>query len=162
MNTTRHVVSGAPSGLARAGYLLRHLLEMLLAMMVGMAAGAGILILVFSTVLASKVEGRPSDEAVARYPVLVCLVVAAGMTVTMAAWMRHRGMAWRPVAEMSAAMVVPLVPIFALLWLGTIAGASACGVYCTAMVPAMLVAMLLRLDLYATGHTGHAVHVGTS
>ena len=162
MNTTPRVLPGAPSGLARAGHFLRHLLEMVLAMMVGMAAGAAALVLLFSTVLASTVEDRPSDEVVAQYPVLVCLAMAVGMVASMALWMRHRGMALRPVVEMSAAMTLPLLPIFGLLWSGTIAGGSACGLYCMTMVPAMVVAMLFRLDLYTLGHAVHAAHAGPS
>jgi len=135
-----------------------HLAEMIVAMMVGMAAGAAILVVIFSTVLESNVKGLTSDDVASRYAVLICVVVAVGMVVPMAAWMRHRGMAWRPVAEMSAAMVAPLVPLFSLLGLDVIAGASACGLYCMTMIPAMVIAMLFRLDLYTTGHAGHLVH----
>ena len=103
------------SDAARIGYFLRHLGEMSLAMMVGMGMGAVALVLIFSTVLASNVRGLTSDEAISRYPELVCLAVAAGMVATMTGWMRYRGMFGRPLAEMTVAMVVPLVPISGLL-----------------------------------------------
>ena len=160
MNTTGTAMRGNQSGTARTGHFLKHLVEMTLAMMVGMMAGAVVLVLLFGTVLASEVEGLTTDEIGGRYPVLICLVIALSMVIPMAAWMRHRGMAWRPVAEMATAMLVPLGPIFALLGIGVIAGASACGVYCAAMIPAMVAAMLFRLDLYTAGHTRHVGHPG--
>jgi hypothetical protein len=94
-----------------------------------------------------------------QFAVLICLVVAVTMVVPMVAWMRYRGMEWRPTLEMAAAMAIPLIPIFGLLGLQLIPGASACGLYCIVMVPAMIIAMLFRLDLY-TGRTGHHAHAG--
>ena len=46
----------------------------------------------------------------------------------------------------------------ALLALGIIRGASACGLYCAVMIPAMVLAMFFRLDLYTTGHARHQAH----
>jgi hypothetical protein len=132
---------------------------MLLAMMVGMVAGGMVLALMFSTVLASTIRGMTRVEVFNQFAVLICLVVAVAMIVPMVAWMRYRGMEWRPTLEMAAAMAIPLIPIFGLLGLQLIAGASACGLYCLVMVPAMIIAMLLRLDLY-TGRKGHHAHAG--
>jgi hypothetical protein len=92
-----------------------------------------------------------------QFAVLICLVVAVTMVVPMVAWMRYRGMEWRPTLEMAAAMAIPLIPIFGLLGLQLIPGASACGLYCIVMVPAMIIVMLFRLNLY-TGRTGHHAH----
>jgi hypothetical protein len=44
-----------------------------------------------------------------QFPVLSAAVVAFNMTAPMVAWMRFRGMEWRPIAEMSAAMVAEAV-----------------------------------------------------
>jgi hypothetical protein len=147
-----------------AGYFLRHLGEMILAMVPGMVAGGAVLALIFSTVLASTIRGMTRVEVLNQFAVLICLVMAVGMIVPMVAWMRYRGMEWRPVAEMAVAMAVPLVPIFGLLALQVIPGARACGLYCVAMIPAMVVAMLFRLDLYTgrTGHHAHAAHAHTA
>ena len=139
------------------GYFLRHLGEMILAMMAGMVASVAVLALIFSTVLASTIRGMPRVEVLNQFAVLICLVMAIGMIAPMIAWMRFRGMEWRPVLEMAVAMAVPLVPIFGLLALQVIPGARACGLYCIAMIPAMVVAMLFRLNLY-TGRTGHHAH----
>ena len=46
------------------------------------------------------------------------LVVAAGMTVPMVAWMRYRGHSWHSCAGMAAAMVVPVIPFLCLVWFG--------------------------------------------
>jgi len=139
------------------GHFLWHLGEMILAMMAGMVVGAAVLALIFSTVLAATVRGMTPGEVLNQFPVLICLVVAIAMIVPMVAWMRFRGMQWRPVVEMAVAMAIPLVPIFGLLGLQIIPGARACGLYCAVMIPAMVVAMLFRLDLY-TGRLGHHAH----
>jgi hypothetical protein len=141
------------------GHFLRHLGEMILAMLVGMVAGAAVFVLIFSTVLASTVSGMPQVEVLNQFAVLICLVMALGMTMPMVAWMRFRGMEWRPTLEMAAAMAIPLVPIFGLLGLQLIPGARACGLYCAVMIPAMVVPMLFRLDLY-TGRMDHHAHTG--
>lgn len=139
------------------GHFLRHLGEMILAMMAGMVASVAVLALIFSTVLAATIWGMPRIEVLNQFAVLICLIMAVGMTVPMVAWMRFRGMEWRPIAEMAAAMLLPLVPIFGLLGLQLIPGARACGLYCVVMIPAMIVPMLFRLDLY-TGRVGHHAH----
>jgi type III secretory pathway component EscS len=128
---------------AHYGHFLRHLIEMTIAMMVGMAATVPVLIAIFTVMNVTQ------DEALRRYPELICLVVAAGMIAAMVAWMRYRGHDLRLCGEMATAMVIPLVPIFALLWSGVIAGENACGIYCIAMIPAMLSAMLIRRDEYS-------------
>jgi hypothetical protein len=143
------------SGAVRVGHFLRHLGEMILAMMIGMVAGGTALVLMFSTILAPTIGGMTRLEVLNEFAVLICLIMAIGMTLPMVAWMRFRGMAWRPTGEMAVAMVIPLVPIFGLLALGIIRGASACGLYCAVMIPAMVLAMLFRFDLYTTGHARH-------
>jgi hypothetical protein len=136
---------------------LGHLGEMILAMLVGMAAGGAVLALLFSTLLANAVAGMTRADILDQYAVLICIVVASTMTAPMVAWMRFRGHDRRLCAEMATAMAVPLVPIVTLLWLGVVPGASACGLYCVAMLPAMLAAMVLRFDRY-TGHPHHQGH----
>jgi hypothetical protein len=127
---------------------------MTLAMLVGMGAAIAALALVFSTVLAPTVRGMTRNAVVNQYVVLICLVMVTGMTLSMVAWMRYRGMAWRPVIEMAAAMVVPAIPLIGLFELRVISATATICLSCCLMWPAMIVAMLLRLDLYA-GRTGH-------
>jgi hypothetical protein len=85
----------------------RHFLEMFAVMVIGMIAAVAIFLTIVQVTW---------DEATVQYPVQSLLVVAAGMTVPMVAWMRRRGHGWRSSAEMAAAMVVPVVPFLCLVW----------------------------------------------
>jgi hypothetical protein len=74
----------------------------------------------------------------------------------MVAWMRLRGHAWRPCLEMGASMVLPTLGTLALLGAGIVEGAGPLMVILHAvMLPAMLVAMLLRRDEYSCHHHHH-------
>ena len=68
-------------------------------------------------------------------------------------WMRYRGHSWRHGAEMSAAMVVPALPVYAaeLIWPGTFGPMSAMWSH-GAMLLGMAVLMIAQRDMYA----GHA------
>jgi len=82
--------------------------------------------------------------------------MGATMTVSMVAWMRVRGHAWLPCLEMSASMVLPTLGTLALLGAGIVEGAGALMVVLHAvMLPAMLVAMLLRRGEYSGHHLRH-------
>ena len=75
-----------------------------------------------------------------------------------------RGMAWGPIAEMSAAMVVEALAIIVLYWMSVLANVAVGGLSTLwvwqhgLMVPAMLVRMLVKLDFYSGGmhHQAHA------
>jgi hypothetical protein len=75
------------------------------------------------------------------------------MTVPMAAWMRYRGHGWRATNEMAAAMLVPTALVLALLATGAMTDPHGLlMVEHSLMFPAMLGAMLLRIDEYADHH----------
>ena len=80
----------------------RHFLEMFGVMVVGMVVAAAILL---------SIVGTTWDEATRQYPTASLLVIAAGMTIPMAAWMLYRGMGWKNSREMAAAMAVPVDPV---------------------------------------------------
>src|SRR4051794_29427367 len=82
----------ASSCLGEAGHFFAHLGEMLAAMIVGMMLAVGVLAVVFSSVLAANVSGMSQRHVFNQFAVLICVVVAAGMTATMVAWMHYRGM----------------------------------------------------------------------
>ncbi|MGW0801691.1 hypothetical protein [Nonomuraea sp. NPDC002799] len=124
----------------RWGKFALHYLEMIVSMFVGMFALG---------MLQSAVGLGLSHE---QQPELAYLVMAFNMSVGMAAWMRIRGHGWAPTLEMCAAMFVPIVPLFPLLWLGAIDGGALMTVAHVAMFPLMLLAMLRRLDEYAGCH----------
>ncbi|MGP3912002.1 hypothetical protein OHA25_58220 [Nonomuraea sp. NBC_00507] len=124
----------------RWGRFTLHYVEMIIAMFVGMFA-LGALLDVLGL-------GVSSSE----YPEPAYLIMAFNMSVGMAVWMRIRGHGWAATLEMCAAMFVPVVPLFPLLWLGVIDGHGVMMVAHVAMFPLMLAAMFRRLDEYAGCH----------
>lgn len=129
MSATTH----APHG--RGGFL-RHVLEMTLVMVAGMAVLGG----VFQAALA--VAGVDTTDARLRLPGLFALVMALNMSVPMAAWMRRRGHGWAYTAEMVAAMIVPVAVLIPPLWIGVISGETLSTIQHAVMLPSMVVVML--------------------
>ena len=126
------------------GHFALHFFEMCMPMCIGWAVG--------DLVYFAIAEQFGSSDPFRDWPTLSLLVVTFNMTAPMVAWMRIRGMAWRPTAEMAAGMVVLALLILAAGWLGIAAMSTLPWLAHGLMMPAMLVPMLLRLDLY----TGHA------
>ena len=126
----------------RTGHVVRHYLEMVVAMLVGMIA-LGPLWFVAGNAL--------GWSAVLQLPEPMVLVMATDMSVAMCAWMRYRGHGWPATLEMVAAMYLPFLVLFPPLWLGAL---SADGLLLwghVLMLLAMVAAMLWRLPEY-TGH----------
>ncbi|MED7927237.1 hypothetical protein SMD20_23470 [Nonomuraea sp. LP-02] len=119
------------------GRFALHYLEMIIAMFAGMFALGALL-----DVLGLGVSHSEQPE-------LGYLVMALNMSIGMAAWMRFRRHGWASTLEMCAAMFVPVVPLFPMLWLGWIDAGMMMTLAHVAMFPLMLAAMLLRLDEYA-------------
>ena len=125
-----------------AGWLpfVRHYIEMLLAMAIGMVALHPL------WTLALQAAGAPHllDHAE-----LMALVMATDMAIAMGAVMAYRRHGWRDIAEMSAAMYLP----FAIFFPATLAGAMTSGTMMVAghalMLVAMLAVMLWRRDHYS-------------
>lgn len=143
-----HVEIRSGSRVHEGWMFIRHFLEMCLAMCVG----GGILNAVIF-VAGPALMGYPDlrEEA----PALALLVIALIYLAPMAAWMRFRGMPWRPILEMSGAVIALAVLLIGLAAFGAIsesdlrsAALGFCGPACLVMLPVML----LRLDLY-TGRT---------
>jgi hypothetical protein len=124
-----------------AGWLpfIRHYIEMVVAMAVGMFA------LMWLSSAACQAAGAPHllDRAEP-----MALVMATGMAIGMGAWMAFRRHGWRDIAEMSAAMYLP----FVILFPATLAGAMTSGTMMVVghglMLLAMLALMLRRRDHY--------------
>ena len=132
-------------------HFARHYAEMVAVMFLGMLAlGAPA-----GPALAAVGSGwsQLNDDA----PGLMLALMAFTMTAPMVGWMRYRGHTWRPCAEMSASMFVPTFAVIALLAAGVGDFHSLMMWEHAAMLPAMLVAMLLRPDEY-TGHHAHGQH----
>jgi hypothetical protein len=132
-DTTRTAPSRVRPYLRFAG----HYVEMVVAMFVGM--------FVLSPVWSFAAPGLVARDDVG------ALVMAFDMTVGMALWMRVRRHSWRPIGEMSAAMVAPFVVLLVPYWLGAISGMTLMMLGHALMFVTMLAAMLLRPAEY-TGH----------
>jgi hypothetical protein len=125
-------------------HFLRHYLEMVAAMFLGMA------VLDWP---AGRLLSALGVESGAPTPMLLSMAVT--MTIPMVAWMAFRGHGRRANAEMAASMLVPAAAAVALLEAHALAYSGAVMVVeHVAMLAAMLAAMLLRPAEY-TGH-GHA------
>ncbi|GLZ02297.1 hypothetical protein [Actinoplanes sp. NBRC 103695] len=116
---------------------LRHLGEMILAMLLGpLLIGPLWPYLVPADLLAR------ADMAAA--------TMATGMVVTMSVWMWHRGHGAGAIAEMAAAMYVPYLVLLVPWWLGLMAAEAVTVGGHLLMVPAMVLAMWHRAAEYTT------------
>jgi hypothetical protein len=124
-------------------HFARHYGEMVLAMFLGMA------VLSMPAIAALSVAGMSSSELESDAPALLLFGMAVTMTAPMIAWMRYRRHAWRPCAEMAAAMFIPAFGVIALLRAGLVEDIGTLLVIeHVVMLLSMLVAMLLRRDEY--------------
>jgi hypothetical protein len=125
---------------------LKHYLEMVVAMLLGMFVLGPPLALLLGA-FGIDVGAWHTDA-----PELMLLGMAFTMSVPMVAWMRYRGHGWAPAWEMTASMFLPSFAAIALLWGGIVEDSHALlMIQHVAMFPAMLVAMLLRRSEYV-GH----------
>jgi hypothetical protein len=146
---SKPIHQGPTSGLSQIGNFLWHFVQMCMACCIG---GVTLSVLFFG---GATLIGYP--DLIQRFPELSTLVIAFFLALPMAAWMRFRGMAWRPTLEMATAPIVLGVLLIGLAWLGIVLKSSVFGWLTGLACPVMLIPMLLRLDLY-TGRTGHHAH----
>jgi hypothetical protein len=138
------------------GHFIRHYLEMVAAMFLGMG------ILYVPAKLTLSAFGADASALEADAPAVLLLGMAVSMTVPMVAWMRYRGHGWPASTEMAASMFIPTFGVIALLWTGAVTDfGTLMGLEHVVMLPAMVVAMLLRLDEY-TGAAHHHAREATS
>ncbi len=133
--------------MAKAGYFTRHFIEMCAAMCIGW----GVLGLVFVWAVGLRGISNPNIQI----PELATIVAAINMTLPMAAWMRFRKMEWRPIGEMSAAMFIEAILLIGVAQFGILQRGSLVVWLHALMMPAMLVPMFLRFDLYSGHHGSH-------
>jgi hypothetical protein len=118
---------------------LRHHLQMLAAMVVGM--------LVLEPVRMVAADALGWSGFFARTEPLA-LAMATGMSLGMIAWIRYRGHRWRVMLEMCLAMFVPFLALFVPLWAGAMSGDVVVVVGHVLMLPAMALVMLRRPNEY--------------
>jgi hypothetical protein len=114
-------------------HFIRHYLEMVAAMFLGMG--------VLYTPIAMAFD--PGGAA-------ALLGMGATMTIPMVAWMRYRGHDWRATGEMAGAMLAPTFVAIPLI--GSVDFHSLMMVEHVGMLAAMLVAMLARPGEYVHKH----------
>jgi hypothetical protein len=136
------------------GHFLRHYLEMLVAMFLGMA------VLGTPAMLALGAAGVSSAELHADAPSLMLLGMGITMTVPMVAWMRYRGHGWGPSNEMAASMLIPTAGVIGVGLVTDIGTLLA--IEHVVMLPSMLVAMLLRREEYTGHHGRHSAHAAAA
>jgi hypothetical protein len=131
------------------GHFVLHYFEMCIPMCVGFAVGD----LVYFWAAGQLGYPEPFSEL----PELSVFLITFTMTAPMAAWMVFRGMPRRAIVEMSVAMPILALVLLGLGWLAILPRDELALLEHGLMMPAMLVPMLLRLDLYAGRHAAHGV-----
>ena len=119
----------------------RHYAEMVVVMVLGMAA------LSMPADWLFGVLGASTSNA---HPAMMLFSMALTMTVPMVAWMRYRGHSWRLNVEMAASMLVPALAAIALVWADLVTKIGPLMVIeHVAMLAGMLFVMLLRREEYS-------------
>jgi hypothetical protein len=130
LSTPPHTAAPAHSRRSTAWHFVRHYLEMVVAMLVGMAVLGGLQGLVWPALTTR------ADVAV--------MVMATNMSIGMGAWMWFRGHTWRGIAEMSGSMYAPFAVLLVPYWTGTIGEHDLMTWGHVLMLPAMALVMYLR------------------
>jgi hypothetical protein len=141
-------LAAQPTRRGRSGRFTLHFFEMCAPMCVGFAIGD----LVYFWAAGKFGYSKPFSEL----PELSVVVVTLTMTAPMVAWMAYRGMPRRPIAEMAVVMPVLGAALLVFGWLSVLPMGDLALWEHGLMMPAMLVPMLFRLDLYTSKHSHHA------
>ena len=124
-------------------HFIRHYLEMVVAMLLGMAVLG----------LPLYAVGTGWHELAIESPAIGFLGMATSMTVPMVGWMIYRGHGRRANMEMSASMFVPTFAVVALTWADVVTDTGALmTIEHVAMFVAMAAVMLLRPAEYIHRH----------
>jgi hypothetical protein len=124
---------------------LRHLGEMIIAMMLGMC----VLGMAFRGIH-TALFGGGFDAAWRQHTELAVFAMTFNMTLPMVLWMHHRGHPWERCGEMAAAMFLLALVVLVPFWAGAIPSGVVLPLEMALMVPAMIGVMALRYDEYAT------------
>lgn len=133
-----------PTRAGRVLHFLRHLGEMMVAMLLGMV----LLDPLYRAVMAAL---GYVDQNV-RLPELSALAMMIEMTVPMMAWMCIRGHDRARTGEMASAMVIPTLGLIALSLIGVMPAGALAGAVMLPMLPAMVGVMLWRWNVYSGRH----------
>jgi hypothetical protein len=133
---------------------LRHLLEMTIAMMLGMC----ILGMAFRGIH-TALFGGGFDAAWRQHTELAVFAMTFNMTLPMVLWMHHRGHTWERCGEMAGAMFLLALVVLVAFWAGVISAGVVLPLEMALMLPVMIGVMAIRYDEYAgyapEGHNPH-------
>jgi hypothetical protein len=118
----------------QAWHLVRHYLEMVVAMVAGMVVLGPVWHLAWPGLSGHVAAGA--------------LVMATDMAIGMGGWMRFRGHSWRAIGVMSAAMYLPFLVLLVPFAAGAITGGTLMTAGHVLMLPAMAAAMAYRRHEY--------------
>jgi hypothetical protein len=145
MNTTTQAPASHRIGRSGHRHLIRHYLEMVAAMVVGM--------LVIGGAIRGAVAVAGLTYSTAAQPELSVLEMALDMSIGMVAWMRYRGHGWPATLEMVGVMIAPAVVLIPLSWVvDALDGDALMALEHLVMLPLMYAVMLRRRHEYG-GHT---------
>jgi hypothetical protein len=136
----------------QVGQFLLHLVEMV-AVMCGGAVILNLLVFWVAALIGYL-------DLNGQFPELATLVYTVNLSLPMTAWMRFRGMEWRPTLEMAGAPIGVGILLMVALAIGLVTNSDLfmrqCGLSCLAM----LAVMLFRFDHYTGRMDHHAAHQG--
>ena len=142
---SRSTTSSARDREHRRRTFLRHLVEMIIAMMLGMC----ILGMAFRGIH-TALFGGGFDAAWRQHTELAVFAMTFNMTLPMVLWMHHRGHTWERCGEMAGAMFLLALVVLVPFWAGAISSGVVLPLEMALMLPAMIGVMALRYDEYAT------------
>ena len=126
---------------------IRHFLEMIVAMIVGMAVLGGALSLLFALL---------GHQNLTHYAGPRALIMTTNMVIGMSLWMHYRRHNTRDIQEMAGAMFLPFIFLIVPYWFGLLSASAFLATMHALMFPFMIAVMLRRWDVYACGHESHA------
>ena len=135
----------------RARTFLRHLAEMIIAMMLGMC----ILGMAFRGIH-TALFGGGFAAAWRQHTELAVFAMTFNMTLPMVLWMHHRGHTWERCGEMAGAMFLLALVVLMPFWAEAISSGVVLPLEMALMLPAMIGVMALRYDEYATHAPAHS------
>jgi hypothetical protein len=123
---------------------LRHVIEMAVAMMLGMA----VLGMTFRAIHLA-LFGTGFDAAWHEHTELAVFAMTFNMTLPMVALMRYHGHEWQRCGEMAAPMFGLACTLLVPFWLGALSADAVLPSEMALMLPTMIAVMALRFDEYA-------------
>jgi hypothetical protein len=139
-----------PAADSKWPHFLRHLVEMIVVMMLGMCVLGGTFRELHVIVFGSGFAAAWRDHAG-----LAAFGMAFSMTVPMVLWMRYRGHSWERGGEMALAMNLPVLAVLGLYEFDVVGFDGVLGLQMGLMIPAMLAAMLYRKEEYSARQATH-------